>query len=93
MLEEKIIKIILKVAGICLIFLIISPFFITPETGSTLETIMLIPVIPVIMAGVILVVLSRSRHDTILPPYLRVVGLILFGLWILSFFIDNPFRG
>lgn len=51
---------------------------------------MLIPAIPVIMAIVILVALGRSRYDTILPSPLRIIGLILFVLWILSFFIDNP---
>ena len=95
-IAKKAIKIILITAGISLAFLIISPFFISPEEGSTLETLMLIPVIPIIMAAVILVVLARSdmfsHSDTFLPPYLRVIGLILFGLWILSFFIDNPFR-
>ncbi|OHA79757.1 MAG: hypothetical protein A2675_04070 [Candidatus Yonathbacteria bacterium RIFCSPHIGHO2_01_FULL_51_10] len=95
-IAKKAIKIILVTAGISLVFLIISPFFISPEEGSTLETLMLIPIIPIIMAAVILVVLARSdmfsRGDPFLPPYLRVIGLILFGLWILSFFVDNPFR-
>lgn len=95
-IAKKAIKIILVTAGISLVFLIVSPFFISPEEGSTLETLMLIPVIPIIMAAVILVVLARSdmfsRGDTFLPPYLRVIGLILFGLWVLSFFVDNPFR-
>ena len=91
-MAEKAIKVILIIAGLSLAFLIVSPFFISPEEGSALETIMLIPVIPIVMAAVILVVLGRSRHETILSPSLRVVGLILFALWILSFFVDNPFR-
>ncbi|MBI2639943.1 MAG: hypothetical protein HYW90_03610 [Candidatus Sungbacteria bacterium] len=96
-ITEKAIKIILIIAGLSLIFLIVSPFFISTEEGSVLETLMLLLVIPIIMAAVILVVLTRSDMfsrggDTFLPPYLRVIGLILFGLWILSFFVDNPFR-
>jgi len=91
-MAEKAIKIILVIAGLSLIFLVVSPFFLSPEEGSTLETLMLIPVIPIIMTAVILVLLSRSRYDTILPPSLRVIGFIIFILWILSFFVDNPFR-
>ena len=91
-MAEKAVKIILVIAGLSLIFLVVSPFFLSPEEGSTLETLMLIPVIPIIMAAVILVLLSRSRYDTILPLSLRVIGFIIFILWILSFFIDNPFR-
>ncbi len=89
-MAEKAIKIILVIAGLSLIFLVVSPFFLSPEEG--LETLMFIPVIPIIMATVILVLLSRSRYDTILPLSLRVIGFIIFILWILSFFIDNPFR-
>jgi len=91
-METKIIKIILITAGFSLVFLILSPFFFSPEEGSTLENLLLIPAIPVIMAMVILVALGRSRYDTMLPSSLRIIGLILFILWILSFFIDNPFR-
>lgn len=91
-IAEKAIKFILVLAGFSLIFLILSPFFISPEEGSQLETLMLIPVIPIIMAGVILVVLSRSHYDTILSPTLRIIGFVIFILWIMSFFIDNTFR-
>jgi len=91
-MATKIIKIILIIAGFSLVFLIVSPFFFSPEEGSALETLVLIPVIPVIMAVIILVALGRSRHDIILPSSLRIIGLILFILWILSFFVDNPFR-
>jgi len=88
-METKIIKIILGIAGLCLVFLIVSSFFISQEEGGDF---MLIPAIPVIMAIVILVALGRSRYDTILPSYLRIVGIILFMLWILSFLFENPFR-
>jgi len=91
-MTTKIIKIILIMAGFSLVFLVVSPFFFSPKEGSTLETLLLAPVIPVIMAIVILVALGRSRYDTILPSPLRIIGLILFILWVLSFFIDNPFR-
>ena len=74
-----------------MVFLVVSPFFLSPEKGSALETIVLMPVIPIIMAAVILVLLGRSRYDTILPPPLRIIGLVIFFLWILLFFIDNPF--
>ncbi|HEY4478787.1 MAG TPA: hypothetical protein VI981_00265 [Candidatus Paceibacterota bacterium] len=92
MTAEKIIQLIFILAGFCLIFLIVSAFFITAETGSTLETLLLISIIPVIMAGVIFVILARTRYNTVLPPFLRVIGLILFALWIASFFVDSPFR-
>lgn len=91
-IAENAIRIILIIAGFSLVFVIVSRFFISPEEGSTLETLMLMSVIPIIMAAVILVALGRSRYDTILPPYLRIISLIIFFLWILSFFIENPFR-
>ncbi len=96
-METKAVKVLLIIAGLCLVFLIVAPFFISPEEGSSLNDLMLIPAIPVIMAAVMLVVLARSdallSHELTLPPYLRIAGLIIFVLWIASFFIDNPFRG
>lgn len=86
---EKIIKIILIIAGISLIFLILSTFFPSPEEGSMLEIILLIPIIPVIIGAIIL---FKLRSDITLPFPLRIIGFVIFILWILSFFVENPFR-
>lgn len=86
---EKIIKIILIIAGLSIVFFIVSTFFPSPKEGSILQALILLPVIPIIMG---IVILFKLRSASILPPFLRIIGWIIFFLWILSFFIDNPFR-
>jgi len=83
-------KIILIISGISLVFFTISMFLPSPGEGSTLETIMLIPIFPIIIGIIILV---QHRSDLKVPLVLRIIGFIVFILWILSFFIKNPFRG
>lgn len=89
-IAEKIIKIILIIAGASLFFVLVSSFLPPSEEGGILETLKLILIIPIIMGAMIVV---ARRSDLMFLPILRMIGLILFVLWILSFFIDNPFRG
>lgn len=83
-------KIILIISGISLAFFITSTFLPSPEEGSIFEIIMLIPIFPIIIGIMILV---QHRSDPTVSPVLRIIGFIIFILWILSFFIKNPFRG
>jgi len=89
-MSKKLLNAILITAAICLVFLVVSSYLISPAQGSTLETIMFLPTIPVVIG---IVVLFRARNNITLPPYLRAIGWIIFVVWILSFFIDNGFRG
>ena len=82
-------KVILIVAGLSVVFFLVSMLLPSPKEGSVLQMLMLIPVFPIIIGIMILV---RHRSDMTIPPILRVIGLAFFLLWILSFFVDTPFR-
>ena len=70
-------KIVLIIAGLSLVFFIVSSFFPSPKQGSTLEILLLIPTIPIIIGAIILV---RNRSNLGVSPILRIIGFIIFIL-------------
>ena len=73
-------KIILIIAGLSLAFIVIS-VFVPYSEGSVSETFIIILTLP-ILVGIIILVRNRSNPLVSLP--LRIVGISLFIIWILS---------
>ena len=80
-IAEKIAKLVLIVAGLSLLYFVaylVFPF--SPEEGSIWETLSLISIVPIIIGFILL---AHMRHDYRIPYPLRVIGAILFIIFIL----------
>ena len=78
---EKIAKFILIIAGLSLLYFVAYLFLPLPsEEGNIWEMLSLIAMIPIIIG---LILLVHMRNDYRIPRFLRIIGAILFIIFIL----------